>query len=429
MRKCVISMFFFYSLSFCILLVAQNSLAQQIKTEKNKFLDHVNSVKALDEKEQLQQAHKYLSSLTDSAFFSLMKDITEETPFLTEQNLFVSHLKSRWGSNPPVNSSMIELSNKQNDTNYRKVMIDYLTWSLRKQVRSDTKSAQTIFTIKNTVRTYKDIISDKTDRKQVRLKSISQISSLLALLRESDNLTDQERVDYGDFFISKLADATEDEYIRGRSATALRSLDDKKALPYLRQLVTDSKSNETFLTRSAIMTLAKMRDSDALMLIANILGETNNEGVFRTTVYALGLYKDPVILRRVFDSKERFEPRVTRLLLRDYENMIEDMLKSNNRTYLVDAINIISFAELSKLTDYLFPLVTDSDIDIRKASIEAFLKMGKKEDLKRVVELTASENDPSVLALLQQVRAESNRIYLRPDKSTMPTDEAEGEGR
>jgi hypothetical protein len=177
------------------------------------------------------------------------------------------------------------------------------------------------------------------------------------------------------------------------------------------------------------MTLAKMRDSDALMLIANILGETNNEGVFRTTVYALGLYKDPVILRRVFDSKERFEPRVTRLLLRDYENMIEDMLKSNNRTYLVDAINIISFAELSKLTDYLFPLVTDSDIDIRKASIEAFLKMGKKEDLKRVVELTASENDPSVLALLQQVRAESNRIYLRPDKSTMPTDEAEGEGR
>jgi len=411
----------------CLVLFAiiftSNSLAQLQATEKEKFKEHLNLIKGMDTSEKIQQTQKYLKNLSDKELFNLMDALGQEDPSSIQQGLFISHIKSRWDNNPPVSNIANEVKSKQRDKNYRKTMIDYLTSSLKKKARSEIKTDLAISEVKSVVQDYRNIIADEADIKEIRSYAISNISSLLGILRESGNLTAQEKTNYGDFFIKKLSDSAEDEFLRSRAAKALRSLDDRRALPYLKNIIRDTKTQEVLLKRSAVVTLAKMSDTESIPDILKLMEDTSNEEVFRTAVYAMSIYKKPETIRQVMKNKNRFDVRTNKSLLRGYKETIEEIFKSNNRPYLVDAINVLRFAELEELKSYVFTLVTDSDRGVRMAAIEAMLQIGNKEDLKQVSEGTKSESDPIIIKLLKEVKAESERVYLQPDKSTEPTEE------
>src|SRR3989338_5099781 len=123
-----------------LIFISITSLAQSQLTEKEKFKEHLNSIKAMDTTGKMQQTEKYLRKLTDKELFNLMDDISKEEPLSIQQGWFVSHIKNRWDNNPPVNNIANEVKSKQRDKNYRKIMIDYLTSSLKKKARSEIKS-------------------------------------------------------------------------------------------------------------------------------------------------------------------------------------------------------------------------------------------------------------------------------------------------
>jgi len=265
----------------CILFfIGATAFAQSQLTEKEKFKGHLDSIRNMDTMLKIQQTHGYLKNLTDKELFNLMDDLAKKNPSSIQQGLFISQLKNRWNNNPPVNNIANEVKSKQRDKNYRKIMIDYLTSSLRKKARSEIKSEQTIRELKEITKDYENIIADSADIKEIRTYAMSNIASLLGILRESNNLTAQEKNEYGDFFIKKLKDSTEDEFLRSKAPKALRSLDDRRALPYLRDILKNNKTNEVHLKRSSIVALAKMNDIDSIPDISQILDDTTNQDIF-----------------------------------------------------------------------------------------------------------------------------------------------------
>lgn len=406
-----------------ILFTAVSSFSQSNGGKKEQFYNHLKSLTPSDGKSEVQQTQEYLGSLGDRDFLDVMNGVAEDESSPGLRHLFVSHIKTRWGNKPPVKQIVLDVKTKEKNRYYRKDLIDYLTWALKRAAQCDGLEADlAVNNAKAVAKDFKHIVGDKRDNVVVRHSAISRMSALLGMLREANNLASQEVRDYGDFLIRTLMDDKDDEIVRSRAAKGLRILGDEKALPYLRDIIRDRESKNVMLTRSAVLALSKLKDRDSMNFIFQLLEETESQEVFRTAVYGLGLFHSAETISIVLRNKGRFDPNATRSLLRGYRETIERVFESNDHTFLIDAINLVNFVKWYEMKKYLPPHVTDSDPNVRKAAIETLFALGQKEDLEEVLKRTSLETEPSIVELLQQVEAKSKQTYLRPDKSMERTE-------
>lgn len=414
------------SVVFSILMLFGMAESQTVLSEKSKYSNHMNTLTFLSDREKTQRSNQYLESLNDKDYFALINDITMEKVISKEGRLVVGHLRRRWADNPPVDPILQEIANKQNNSDYRNIMVDYLAHFSKKKARQEYVQKKTNVDIKKVALKYKDIVADKSDDVYIREKTLIVLSKLTGILWESKAFNAKEMKSYGDFYLDLLNTESANVEIISGAIKGLHSINDERLLPVMRAFMNNSNTTGVPLIRLAVITSAMMKDPASLTIISRLMEVTDNKDVFRTCVYALCLYKNPSTFKVILRNRNKFDVNIARSILRGARATVEKVIVDSDRANLRDAIDVIKFAELKETKKYLHTLVNDSDRNVRFAVIQTLMDLGEKEDLLSVLDAARNETDTEILGLLRQVDTESKRVLLQPEASLEPTERSGG---
>lgn len=276
---------------------SESAVTSRLTENSGKQPDPVEAWKALlQDKPDRASIRRFLDSLSIEQLMDLMEYFCETDQFAFVEGMLVPYLSNRWGKDVPFAFLLESATDKERAVLFRTVLTDIICCS----------RGITTLTDRDVIASHLiPIAVDKTEDKEFRKIVIMKLSSVLQI-----GVSEPTR--YLDTFLGLLQDTTESSRVRGASVTALRRLEDKRAVPILMDKCLDYTDEEdTSFARHAVVALAKYAKKDAIESPADAIGTvirtTENDRVYGSAVYALSLLDGKDFLRILPDVIDSFQ--------------------------------------------------------------------------------------------------------------------------
>ncbi len=406
---------FLISLFFCAIF-SIGYIAVAAATESAKFHRKAMLLGDIPSAEKIEKIEEYFSGLSDESFFTLLVEIDlEDKDALAPKSIFTNHLVERWSDKPlPVNLLTAELLNKSRSKKFRALIVDFLGGQAvnRARVSIDKTGADFTAQAKQLINDLKPLVVDKSETPKLRSDVIRGIiSEMLGYLFVTKELDDNMRGSISKLLIAILSDKDEAGAVRGNAISPLIAFRDKNALPLFKELARDIDSDKPYLIQGAVAALAELEDPAGVPIIVELMINTRDNDVFRAANLSLAQYNSPRSLKVILQLLDVRERQL--LNLSAYFSITRDVLREQNREYMLDALELAKRADWTNLNVFIFPLLTDQNVTVRKTATELLYQVGKKNKhtnvryFKKILELTKSEQNSGVLEILEKVRQES----------------------
>ncbi len=380
--------------------------------------------------EKIEKIEEYFSGLSDESFLTLLREIDlEDKKALAPKSIFTTHLSGRWDGKPlPVSLLTSEVLNKSRAARFRELMVDFLGSQSVNRGRASIDNTGVDFTAqaRQLINDLKPLVVDKSEPPKLRSDVMrGVISEMLGYLFVTKALDDNMQSSLSKLLIAILSDKSEAGAVRGNAISPLIAFKDKNALPLFRELARDIDSDKPYLIQGAVAALAELKDPAGIPIIVELMINTRDDAVFRAANLSLARYNNPHSLRIILRLLEIRERQL--LNLSAYFGITRDVLREQKREYILDALELVKRAGWTNLNVFIFPLLTDENVIIRKAALEVLYLGGKKNKhtnvryFKTIVELTKGERDTGVLELLKKVRQEYESRARNQETSSAPT--------
>ena len=323
----------------------------------------------LQDKPDQAAIQKFLDSLTVEELMDLMEYlcIIDELGFV--QGVLLGHLKSRWGQDIPYPLLLELTTDKERETLFRKVLADIICSS-----RDITTLADRDLIASHLI----PIATDRTEDQDLRKIVIMKLSSVLRI-----GVSEAEQ--YSDIFLDLLQDTTESSSVRGASVTALRRMEDNRAVPILldKSLNYTDEEDPSF-ARHAVVALAKYAKEEAIDSPADAIGavikSTQNDRVYGSAVYSLSLLDDTDFLRLLPDvltSLQNHSNPAAQIsvesALAKHKDAILEALDHDDTTYIVAGITASTMVSMPQAKEKLQEL-SDKFPELNNAISQALTK-------------------------------------------------------
>ncbi|MEE4602884.1 MAG: HEAT repeat domain-containing protein [Desulfobacteraceae bacterium] len=323
----------------------------------------------LQDKPDRAAIHSFMDSLSIKELMDLMEYlcINDELGFV--EGFLLGHLKSRWGKEIPF-ALLLELAtDKKRETVFRTVLTDIIC------------SSRDITTL-----TERDLISshlipiavDKTEDKELRRIVIMKLSSMLRA-----GVSEPNR--YSDIFMGLLLETTESSRVRGASVTALRRMEDNRAIPILMdKSMNYADEEDPSFARHAVVALAKYAKKDAIESPADAIGTvirtTQNDRVYGSAVYSLSLLDHTDFLRflpDVLNSLQNHNSQAAQIsvesALEKHKKAVLEALNHEATTYVIAGITASTMVPMPHAKEKLREL-SDKFPELQTSISQALVK-------------------------------------------------------
>jgi len=267
-----------------------STVAEMTTTSAEAIENQAASIKAwmklLEENPNEDSVRLFIESLTDDAILELMEYFCSNNQFSAIEALLIPALKKKWGADVPFERLAILAADQKRAVLFRTMLTDIIC-----SFRGIITQADRELIVTHLV----PILLDKTQDEELRRISIMKLSNVL-------NPEVNEKNVYSDGFLNILGDITESPKVKGACVTALRRLNDKRAVPILMdKCLNYSDENGSLFNRHAVVALAKYAKQGGIDspadAIGNVMKNTKDDRTYGSAVYALSLLGDLEFVR------------------------------------------------------------------------------------------------------------------------------------
>ncbi|MGZ7442676.1 hypothetical protein [Paenibacillus sp. TH7-28] len=306
-------------------------------------LDHIEKLKSLSNGQSLNsltienseavldKQNEYLNSLNANELFETLGELTiyDENNFERYAQSILPYLYKAWGGTVPAEISDV-VAEREYDPKLRALTIDILANGNGIDEGSFDK--------------IKTVIEDKSEDENLRRYALLQLQPQQdAKLSAASNSINLKAI---------YDDLSEPDGVRAASITAMRRLNDPNFEVVLTSLSQSENMNDPLL-RNFVTSAAKVGElHNYIEVVSKILNETEDEQVFESTIYALGIDGSEDAVNLLVEHQGKFKgnaEEVGKYSLLQNLGIISSMLKSQNDTQIITALKaaeIINYGEV-----------------------------------------------------------------------------------
>ncbi|KWX86348.1 hypothetical protein AMQ83_19410 [Paenibacillus riograndensis] len=311
-----------------------------------KDLDHVEKLKSINNDPSLrsltgensevlfERQNEYFKTLNANELFETLGELStyDENNFERYAESILPHLYKAWGETVPAEISDV-VTEKEYDPKLRALTIDILA----NRNGIDKVSFDKI----------KTVIEDKSEDVNLRRYALLQLEP-----QQDAKLSAEIAVEKPINLKAIYDDSSEAVEVRAASITAMRRLNDPNFKEVLTSLSKSENMNDPLL-RNFVTSAAKAGELDNYTEVVNkILNETEDEQVFASTIYALGIDPSEESVNLVVEHQGKFKgnaEEVGKYSLLQNLSIVSSMLKSQTDAEVITALKaseIINYGEV-----------------------------------------------------------------------------------
>ena len=308
----------------------------------------------LQEEPDRDSIRRFIVSLSDDQLLELMEYFCSSKQLPLVEALVIPTLKQRWGRDVPFEQLLDLAVNGERNDLFRTILVDIITVTAKdaQLVERDAIASRLM-----------QIAIDRTEDGNFRERVIKYLSGMLQHGVSEENT-------YSDTFLKILTNASEDPRVVAASTTALRRLEDNRAVPVLMETCLNygSESN-TCMARHAVVTLAKYHmkhDTESpLHAIRHVLKTTQDDRLYGSSVYAISLLTNTDVLEALPDMVNSVDARgqsgkdslVSALC--KHKQAVLDALGNHDHKYVIAALKACALVPVPEAKDMLNKLATE----------------------------------------------------------------------
>ena len=335
---------------------------------------------------------QFLNSLDSRGLLDLMEYLCGAGQFGVVEALVAPCLSGKWGDEVPFELLLSLAQDKEKDVRFRKVLADIACGARDKSTLED-----------------RDLIAlhlmslalDSTEEAGFRELLIKKLSAVMQMgVSEAESSCDT--------FLALLQDTSESPRVRGASITALRRLEDERAIPILTDVCLDySVEDDPYLVRHAVVAVGKYASNGKMEGAADVIGHviatSKDERVYGSAVYSSSLLESRDFLRLLPDLVDSMEQHLSHAVadsvesaLGKHEAAIIDALEHSDERYVVagiEACTVVPVPEARLKLEALATKLPDSGTLIARAIETANALSADEPDWKQQLKREKAEDD------------------------------------
>ncbi len=217
-----------------------------------------------------------------------------------------------------------------------------------------------------------------------------------------------------DFFIEQLGHSYFD--VRAASAIALGKAEDPRAIPALKELLSDGNAT---VVESAMLSLGMLKAKESVPTLLDVF--RNQKAPFRLRVYAaisLGLVGDHSAARELVNaalaSKEHDEVKASALLslsLMKYEPAANVMIQVLSNTQEKDHVRAVAATSLGKLGVHYVKMAQNKKVPVMKYLLQILQTCKKEDEIRQSAVLAISALGPTADITQEQLLTALLQVY------------------
>jgi len=263
---------------------------------------------------------------------TLLHDLKSSIENGDEKNFYnsLSRLKN---SKPNIPLVLGQIKNPNEPKEYTVILADYLDLKAK-----DSSNNNEII---NNLDFFKALILNKNEDVRIRRHLISAITRGYALSYGYNDQNYEKDPFLIPFLKSIIRDNTEDPLVVAQAIHSLSRIKYRGMDNELLNIVRDNRSYSPYVIQSACENLGRSNNSDAMPLLIDIINSTDNEDIFTTAVYAIGLTKRSDIIEPLIKNYDRFGTSgesICRAALRNNKEILISIVKDEKEELIIPAI-------------------------------------------------------------------------------------------
>ncbi|CAN2044506.1 hypothetical protein GMMP1_130038 [Candidatus Magnetomoraceae bacterium gMMP-1] len=266
-----------------------------------------------------------------SSLFSNLKEACISKDKKEFRNIFVKLQKLK--SELPVYLLLKEIANIESDLYYRSLLSDFLNHRMKYVGQKDFDFYFTHFV---------GIIKNNNQNVKIRRSVISAMTKCYLLNnRKEYNDKINSETDFIRLLKSIIYDKAEDTRVAAQAIHSLSRLHYNNMNEYLLNILQNWHVEDQHLVQSVSENLGRAKNNDAIPILIEIINFTDNEDIFVTAVYSIGLTESFEMIQPIVDNFYRFSElgrNICRATLRQNTQLLLRVVSENKTDFLIPSI-------------------------------------------------------------------------------------------
>ena len=364
-------------------------------------------------KDDISEWNEEISKLLNTELLQLASDAFPVSILtmneIQELRKLILEIKTRIPSEIGVSLILAEYEDPEHNLDYRRVVSHLMS----ERINAYRSSEQLDILL-----SYQSTFMSPYQEEALRTQAIQASVEVLDELSDNRDISSDRYKDYPRNYLHLLEDVQTQESVRLYSLKAIRSLHIVEFAPPLFQQLSIDLSANPLIARSIMVTLGEWQYEPILEFTIEVLNTTNNQELFNSAAYTLGLFQTESIIEPLVTNIE--EGRDTRFAARDaiHRNqiLVIDMLTNTDHSKQQLALKASHYIRgiPSDLVNTLLQLLTESKPDFQGQIINRLCRTGSKQIIRQVHEILDRRCSPTIQQLIDyelRKAEESRQIY------------------
>jgi len=301
--------------------------------------------------------------------------------------IIITKLKAAWGDHLPIDTLLNEIVQKDAPIAYRQILIDALG-SYKRTLTYDERE-RVFFG-------FEALFSDETADVALRIVAIQRYASFYVLMNDAGSPLGLKS---HDSLFNCLQTAEKDSPLYRQIITSMATMQDKRLLPELQNVLTDADDTEPEMLRAVVGAAGILKEQELKDKLIAVLDTTTDARVYRATAYSLGRMADYSVIEALNRNYDKL----------DASPLIKHVFKSNK-----DVIRKgIEGDDIPAARACIAATARTADSDCLDAIVDMYADWDEQTRLYTIETLGASRRTPALYIEKMRQRETSDDILSR----------------